>query len=109
MSLAPGRTTNSGGQLSARRAEPAELARYERKVRVVDSSSRSLAIRSCGAQLTLFLYGDGDVRAPLDVAEALRTAIPGSTLVVLAGAGHVSNLDDPQHFNQALRTFFRAH
>src|SRR5206468_77464 len=34
---------------------------------------------------TLLLYGDKDVRAPLNGAEALHAAIPGSRLVVLTG------------------------
>jgi pimeloyl-ACP methyl ester carboxylesterase len=58
---------------------------------------------------TLLIYGDQDVRAPLDVAHALHAAIPDSTLVVLPGAGHASNLDDPSGFNRALRTFLRDH
>lgn len=56
---------------------------------------------------TLLLYGDKDVRAPLSVAEDLHTAIPGSMLVVLPGAGHVSNIEAPEAFNRAVRTFLR--
>jgi pimeloyl-ACP methyl ester carboxylesterase len=56
---------------------------------------------------TLLLYGDGDVRAPLTVAEDLHAAIPGSTLVVLPGVGHLCNLEAPEEFNQAVRNFLR--
>ena len=58
---------------------------------------------------TLLISGDEDVRAPLDVAHELHAAIPDSTLVVLPGAGHASNLDDPGGFNRALRAFLRGH
>ncbi|MFF1650498.1 alpha/beta fold hydrolase [Streptomyces sp. NPDC058240] len=34
---------------------------------------------------------------------------PDARLVVLPGAGHVSNLEKPEHFNQAVREFCRAH
>jgi pimeloyl-ACP methyl ester carboxylesterase len=56
---------------------------------------------------TLLAYGDRDARAPLTVAEDLHAAIPGSTLVVLPGAGHVSNVEAPEEFNRAVRAFLR--
>jgi pimeloyl-ACP methyl ester carboxylesterase len=42
---------------------------------------------------TLLLFGDQDVGAPPRVGEALHAAIPGSRLVVLRGAGHVSAVE----------------
>lgn len=54
---------------------------------------------------TLLLYGDKDVRAPLQVAEALHAAIPTSTLVVLPGVGHVSSAEAAQQFNREVRDF----
>jgi pimeloyl-ACP methyl ester carboxylesterase len=56
---------------------------------------------------TLLVYGDRDVRAPLAVAEAMHAAIGSSTLKVLAGAGHVCNLEEPNRFNALLRSFLR--
>ena len=54
---------------------------------------------------TLLLYGDGDVRAPLDVAEALRAAIPSSKLVVMQGVGHMSSIEAADQFNTEVRQF----
>ncbi len=54
---------------------------------------------------TLLLYGDQDERAPLPVARHLHSAIPGSDLVVLRGAGHVCNIESPDAFNAAVREF----
>ncbi|MGZ5415895.1 MAG: alpha/beta hydrolase [Nocardioides sp.] len=54
---------------------------------------------------TLTLYGDQDVRAPLPVARDLHSAIPGSHLVVLRGAGHLCNIESPDAFNAAVRDF----
>ena len=48
------------------------------------------------------------MRAPLAVAEDLHTAIPGSTLVFLPRAGHVCNIEAPEAFNQAVRSFLRS-
>jgi pimeloyl-ACP methyl ester carboxylesterase len=56
---------------------------------------------------TLLVYGDRDVRAPLTVAEDLHAAIAGSKLVVLADVGHLCNIEDPDAFNDAVRSFIR--
>ncbi|MBU4517719.1 MAG: alpha/beta hydrolase [Proteobacteria bacterium] len=57
---------------------------------------------------TLLLYGELDVRAPLPVAEELHARIPTSRLVVLPGAGHDTNLEAPEAFNDAVRGFLRS-
>lgn len=57
---------------------------------------------------TLLLWGDKDARSPLATAHAFEAAIPGSRLVVLKGAGHVSNLDRPAEFNASVRAFLEA-
>jgi pimeloyl-ACP methyl ester carboxylesterase len=54
---------------------------------------------------TLLVYGDKDVRAPLAVAEDLHAGIAGSTLAVLPDAGHLCNVEAPEAFNRAVRTF----
>lgn len=54
---------------------------------------------------TLLLYGDKDVRAPLNVAEDLHAAIPTSRLVVLPGVGHMSSLEAAERFNAEVRSF----
>jgi pimeloyl-ACP methyl ester carboxylesterase len=56
---------------------------------------------------TLLVYGDGDVRAPLPVAEHLRAALADATLTVLPGLGHVCNVEDPAVFNETLRAWLR--
>jgi pimeloyl-ACP methyl ester carboxylesterase len=58
---------------------------------------------------TLLVYGDQDVRAPLDVARRLHTAIAGSRLTVLPGAGHVCNIEAPDEFNTVVRAFLQDH
>ncbi len=54
----------------------------------------------------LLLYGDGDKRAPADtVGAALAAPIPHSRLVVIPAAGHLCNIEQPERFNDAIRTF----
>lgn len=58
---------------------------------------------------TLLIWGELDARSPLSIALQFEEAIPNATLVVLPGAGHLSNLEQPKKFNEAVRAFCRAH
>ncbi len=58
---------------------------------------------------TLLIWGERDARSPLGVAHQFERAIPGAELVVLPGCGHLSNLERPTAFNEAVRAFCRAH
>jgi pimeloyl-ACP methyl ester carboxylesterase len=58
---------------------------------------------------TLLVWGELDARSPLGVARQFEQAIPDAKLVVIPGAGHVSNLEQPGRFNEAVRGFCRAH
>ena len=56
----------------------------------------------------LFIAGEKDAGgAVLAAMKSLHQALPGSRYVELAGAGHISNLDDPAGFNRALGAFIR--
>ncbi len=54
---------------------------------------------------TLLVWGELDARSPLGVARQFERAIPEAKLVVIPGAGHVSNLERPDQFNDAVRAF----
>ncbi len=56
----------------------------------------------------LLLYGDADRRSPIAIANELHASIPGSTLVVLPGVGHLANVDAPAQFNAEVRRFLAA-
>jgi pimeloyl-ACP methyl ester carboxylesterase len=58
---------------------------------------------------TLLIWGELDVRSPLSVARQFEQAIPDAQLVVIPDCGHVSNLEQPGLFNDAVREFCRAH
>lgn len=51
----------------------------------------------------LFLAGEKDAAAP--PMRKLNEALPGSRYVELAGAGHISNLDQPEAFTRAVAEF----
>lgn len=50
---------------------------------------------------TLALVGEHDTASPPDVVRGWQERIPGSRLVVLPGAGHLSNLEAADEFNAA--------
>lgn len=54
---------------------------------------------------TLVVCGQEDVLTPPADSEALHTGIDGSRLAVLAGAGHLSNIEAPDAFGMALNAF----
>jgi pimeloyl-ACP methyl ester carboxylesterase len=58
---------------------------------------------------TLLIWGELDARSPLSVAREFKHAVPDAKLVVIPGAGHVSNLEQPDLFNTAVREFCRPH
>jgi pimeloyl-ACP methyl ester carboxylesterase len=58
---------------------------------------------------TLLIWGELDARSPLSVARQFEKAIPNTQLVVIKGAGHVSNLEQPERVNKTVRQFCRAH
>jgi pimeloyl-ACP methyl ester carboxylesterase len=53
---------------------------------------------------TAVVTGTGDTLIPPDLSAPMADAIPDADLFVLEGAGHLSNLEDPQGFNAALRS-----
>lgn len=57
---------------------------------------------------TLLIAGDEDVLTPLREARAMHGQIPRSRLEVIAGAGHLTNLERPAAFNHLLREFLTA-
>jgi pimeloyl-ACP methyl ester carboxylesterase len=52
---------------------------------------------------TTVIVGSADALTPPSMSEPMADTIPGATLVVLEGAGHLSNLEDPEGFTDALR------
>jgi len=57
---------------------------------------------------TLVIVGDEDVITPPKEARAMHQQIHGSRLEVVAGAGHLSNLERPAAFNAVLAEFIQG-
>lgn len=54
---------------------------------------------------TLVVVGREDTITPPSDAERMRDAIPGADLALIDDAAHLSNLEKPEEFNEAARTF----
>ena len=54
---------------------------------------------------TLVVVGDQDALTPPAMSEDIQRGIPGAELVVIPGAGHMSNMEQPAAFNAALASF----
>ncbi len=54
---------------------------------------------------TLIIVGEGDPGTPVAASEAMHERIPGSRLVILRSAAHLSNVEQPGAFNAALMRF----
>lgn len=57
---------------------------------------------------TLIVVGEEDTITPPDRSRAMHAAIASSRLEVIAGAGHVSNVERPAAFNHVLSEFLAA-
>lgn len=58
---------------------------------------------------TLIIVGEDDQGTPVSEAKAMHERIPGSELVVLPEARHLSNMERPREFNDALVSFLSRH
>jgi len=54
---------------------------------------------------TLVIVGDQDPGTPPEMAREIHANLPGSELVVIPSAAHLSNLEQPQAFDRALSDF----
>jgi len=54
---------------------------------------------------TLIVVGSDDALTPPSVSESMARQIAGSRLVVIDGAGHLSNLERPEAFGEAVTAF----
>ncbi len=51
---------------------------------------------------TLVITSSGDTLIPAEATSPMAQQVPGASLAVIEGAGHLSNLEAPERFNEAL-------
>ena len=83
-------------------------AGYRRAVAALvgfDGRARLAAI----AVPTLVITGECDATAPPEVARRMAERIAGAQCVILAGAGHLLTMEQPEAFNTAVLAFLQRH
>ena len=77
---------------------------------------RGMALRGDSSDLlpnigvpTLLVVGDQDVITPPAESQSMASIIPNATLVEVSGAGHISNLENPDEFTRAIHDFLHQH
>lgn len=58
---------------------------------------------------TLIIVGEDDPGTPVAASRVIHEHIKGSELVILKSAAHLSNMEQPEAFNQALTPFLTKH
>ena len=83
------------------RIDPAAYRQGAQAVWLADQRDRAAAI----AVPTLILVGDEDRITPPALSQALAKLVRGASLEVIAGAGHLANLEQPAAFNSVVDAF----
>ncbi len=81
-------------------------------VQGIAAASRGMGQRADSTDLlagiscpTLVIAGDQDALTPPSIAQEYAAQIPGAQLTVITNAGHLSNLEQPEAFLQAIEGF----
>lgn len=80
----------------------------------IAAALRGMAVRHDSTDLldtirvpTLLIGGEQDALTPPTTMQEMQNAIDGSSLTLVAGAGHLPNLEQPEVFNTALLKFLQ--
>ena len=58
---------------------------------------------------TMVIVGEQDAGTPVEMAREIHDAMPGSELVIIPSASHLSNIEQPEAFNRATAGFLGRH
>lgn len=104
---------------STQAERPEVVARVREMISNTDARGAAAALRGMAVRMdqtellreincpALIVVGSLDLITPPADAELMNREIRGSRLEVIAGAGHVSNVERPAEFNHALENFLR--
>ncbi len=83
--------------------------------KAIAAAQRAMAERSDSTQLTegmsipvMVIVGSEDSLTKVEESEVMRDKIRGSRLTIIEGAGHLSNIERPGEFNDALADFLAS-
>jgi 3-oxoadipate enol-lactonase len=79
---------------------------YMKTVRASAQQDRGFDLAAVAAP-TLVIAGEQDQLYPPNVARGMADRIAGAQFEIIKGAGHLSNLEQPERFNQCVLNFLR--
>ena len=83
-------------------------ASYRKTLEASVAQDRDAAIENIRVPTQIVAGEEDHVYSP-DLARAMANRIPGAKLVLMKGAGHLANLEQPEVFNQLLLDFLLQH
>jgi pimeloyl-ACP methyl ester carboxylesterase len=105
--VAAGPDSPVGREVAAmiRTAAPQAVAAAQRGM-ALRTDSKDILARYAGPALVI--VGERDVVTPLEKAKQLADLISGARLEIIPGAGHLSNQEQPERFNEVLDRFLAS-
>lgn len=101
--------TNPSAEATVRRLiKPQSPAAIRGAIHRMMHRPDSTALLATVSVPTLIIAGEEDAMTPAQEAQRMAEAIPGSQLVTIPSAGHLSNLEQPEAFNTALTAFLAS-
>jgi len=101
--LAPGHSEDAK-QRSIEASAQLHVESYIKTVRASAKFSRVDNLKNIDVP-TLLVFGELDPLTPPTVGEYMQDRIPDAKLVIIKGAGHMTNLEKPEVFNKAVLEF----
>ena len=81
---------------------------YIKTIAATTNYSRKLELENIRVP-THIVVGDEDTLTPPALSSSMASRIPGARLTIIKGAGHLSNIDQPEAFNRATLAFLLEH
>jgi 3-oxoadipate enol-lactonase len=57
----------------------------------------------------MIIVGEQDAGTPVALSQVMHAAAPGSEMVIIPNASHLSNVEQPEAFDKALTGFLARH
>ena len=81
---------------------------YLKTIEATTNYARTLELENIRVP-THIVVGEEDTLTPPALSRTMADRIPGARLTIIKGAGHLSNIEQPVAFNEAVRAFLLEH
>lgn len=81
---------------------------YIKTIETTTNYARKLELENIRVPVHI-VVGDEDTLTPPALSRAMASRIPGARLTIIKGAGHLSNIEQPEAFNEAALAFLIEH